>query len=483
MLRDPTAVADASAVETNENGHRMTSYDYDLFTIGAGSGGVRASRMAARYDPRVAVAEQYRVGGTCVIRGCVPKKLLVYASNFAEEFEAARGFGWTVGETRFDWKTLIANKDREIDRLNGIYVRNLNTAGVEIIQSRATLRDAHTVHLEAQGRDVTAKHILIATGGWPHMPGDVEGIEHAITSNEAFHLEDLPGHVTIVGGGYIAVEFAGIFNGLGVRTSLLYRGEQILRGFDDDLRDLLHKEMVRKGVDVRVMADVARIDKTDAGFDLTLKDGETLSTDLVMYATGRSPNVTGLGLEAAGIELGWNGHVVVDEYSRSSVPHIYAVGDVTDRFQLTPVAIHEGQAFAETVFNDNPTPVDHIAIPTAVFSQPEIGTIGISEADARELYRKVDVYKSTFRPMKHTLTGFEDRMLMKLVVDGESGRVVGCHIMGEGAGEMIQVLGIAVRMGATKADFDATMAVHPTAAEELVTMREKTSSWTAEAAE
>ncbi len=461
----------------------MTSYDYDLFTIGAGSGGVRASRMAAQYGARVAVAEEYRVGGTCVIRGCVPKKLFVYASHFAEEFENAKGFGWSVGETSFDWKTLIASKDREIDRLNGIYIRNLQNSNVEIIQSRAVLKDAHTVHLESEGRDVTAKTILIATGGWPHLPDDVPGIEHAISSNEAFHLEDLPKHITIVGGGYIAVEFAGIFNGMGVDTTLLYRGEQILRGFDDDLRDMLHEEMGKKGIDVRVMSDLARIDQGDNGFDLTLKNGDRLKTGLVMYATGRRPNVRGLGLESAGVELGWNGHVVVDEFSRSSVENIYAVGDVTDRAALTPVAIREGAAFAETVFNDNPVAVDHATIPTAVFAQPEIGTVGLTEAQAREMYRKLDIYKSTFRPMKHTLSGSDEKMLMKLIVDGESGRVVGCHIMGPDAGEMAQVLGIAIKMGATKADFDATIAVHPTASEELVTMREVSYSWTAEAAE
>ncbi len=461
----------------------MATYDYDLFTIGAGSGGVRASRMAAQHGARVAVAEEYRVGGTCVIRGCVPKKLFVYASHFSEDFENAAGFGWSVGDSTFDWKALIANKDREIDRLNGIYIRNLQNSDVEIIQSRATLKDAHTVHLEAEGRDVTAERILIATGAWPFVPDDVPGAEHAITSNEAFHLDALPEHITIVGGGYIAVEFAGIFNGLGVQTTLLYRGEQILRGFDDDLRDMLHEEMGKKGIDVRVMSDIARIEPNGGKYDLTLKNGDHLSTGLVMYATGRKPNVSGLGLEQAGVELGWNGHVVVDEYSKTSVDNIYAVGDVTDRANLTPVAIREGAAFAETVYNNNPVAVDHTTIPTAVFSQPEIGTVGLTEAEAREMYRKLDIYKSSFRPMKHTLSGSDEKMLMKIIVDGESQRVVGCHIMGPDAGEMAQLLGIALKMGATKADFDATIAVHPTAAEELVTMREVTSTWTAEAAE
>lgn len=451
----------------------MSAYDYDLFVIGAGSGGVRAARMSAGHGARVAVAEEYRVGGTCVIRGCVPKKLFVYASHFAEEFEASRGFGWTPGEARFDWARLIANKDREIDRLNGLYIKGLKAAGVGILQTRARLKDAHTVHLEADGRDVTADKILIATGAWPFVP-DVEGAEHAITSNEAFHLDRLPDHITIVGGGYIAVEFAGIFNGLGVKTTLVYRGEEILRGFDDDLRAGLHEAMDAKGIDVRVMSDIERIAPAgEGGYEITLNSGDVLSTGLVMYATGRVPNAEGLGLEAAGVKRGWNGHVAVDEYSQTSVPNIYAVGDVTDRVNLTPVAIREGAAFAETVFNDNPTAVDHETIASAVFSQPEIGTVGLTEAEARERLNSVDIYKSAFRPMKHTLSGLDERMLMKLVVDGESGVVVGCHILGDGAGEMIQALGIAVRMGATKADFDATVAVHPTAAEELVTMREK----------
>ncbi len=461
----------------------MATYDYDLFTIGAGSGGVRASRMASQYEARVAVAEEHRVGGTCVIRGCVPKKLFVYASHFHEEFEAAKGFGWTVGDTSFDWSTLIANKDQEIDRLNSIYIRNLEASNVEIIQSRAVLKDAHTVHLVGQDRDVTAERILIATGGWPHLPADVPGIEHAISSNEAFHLENLPDHITVVGGGYIAVEFAGIFNGLGVKTTQLYRGEQILRGFDDDVRDMLHEEMVKKGVDIRVGSDIASIEKTDSGFDLTLKDGSSMQTGLVMYATGRRPNVQGLGLENAGVELGRNGHVVVDTYSQSSVPNIYAVGDVTDRAALTPVAIREGAAFAETVYNNNPIAVDHALIPTAVFSQPQIGTVGLTEAQALEAHGTVDIYRSAFRPMKNTLSGSDEKMLMKLIVDKASQRVVGCHVMGSDSGEMAQLLGIAVKMGATKADFDATIAVHPTAAEELVTMREVTETITAQAAE
>jgi glutathione reductase (NADPH) len=457
-------------------------FDYDLFVIGAGSGGVRASRMGAKHGAKVAVAEEYRIGGTCVIRGCVPKKLFAYASRFGKSFEDAKGFGWSVADASFDWPTLIANKDREIDRLNSIYIRNLDRAGVEILQTRAVLQDQNTIHLVGEDRSVTAKTILIATGATPFVP-ELPGAEHAISSNEAFHLKSLPEHITVVGGGYIAVEFAGIFAGLGARVSLLYRGPQILRGFDDDVRDHLAAEMRKRGIDVRVECEVAAIEASNDGFELELKSGDTLATGLAMYATGRVPNTRGLGLEQAGVELGWNGHVVVDEYSRTSVPNIYAVGDVTDRVALTPVAIHEGAAFAETVFNDTPTPVDHDMIPTAVFSEPEIGTVGISEADAREKYRKVDIYKSTFRPMKHTLSGRDTQMLMKLIVDGESDRMLGCHIIGEDAAEMAQVLAIPLRMGATKAQFDATMALHPSAAEELVTMSEKWLPEQAEAAE
>lgn len=451
----------------------MSKYDYDLFVIGAGSGGVRASRMAAQFGAKVAVAEEYRVGGTCVIRGCVPKKLFVYASHFAGEFEDAAGFGWTVGETKFSWETLVANKDREIDRLNGIYIRNLEKAGVEIIASRAVLKDAHTVHLVAEGRDVTAGKILIATGATPFKPHTVAGIEHAITSNEAFHLPELPRRAIVVGGGYIAVEFAGIFNGLGVETTLLYRRDRILRGFDEDLRAGLMDEMRKKGLHLRLWAEIVSIERRGGSLRVTLKDGETVETDLVMYATGRVPNSSGLGLEEAGVAIRKNGAIEVDAWSRTSVPDIYAVGDVTDRANLTPVAIREGAAFAETVFNGNPTAVDHSIIPTAVFSQPEIGTVGLTEHEARERHEAVDIYKTTFRPMKHTLSGRDEKTLMKLVVDGESDRVLGVHLMGPGSGELIQAVGIAVTLGATKAQFDRTVAVHPTAAEELVTLREK----------
>jgi glutathione reductase (NADPH) len=436
----------------------MSDFDYDLFVIGAGSGGVRAARMSAGYGAKVAVAEEYRVGGTCVIRGCVPKKLFVYASRFGGEFEDSVGFGWRIEGAKFDWKTLVTNKDKEIDRLNGIYVRNLQASGVDLIMDRAEVTGPNSIRLVEEGREVTARYILIAAGGWPFLP-ELPGIEHAITSNEAFHLDELPESIAVVGAGYIAVEFAGIFAGLGVDVSLLYRGDQILRGFDDDLRDGLAKAMRARGIDVRVNTDVAAIEKTGKGYRLALKNGDMLDAGLVMYATGRNPNTDGLGLEKAGVELGWNGHVVVDEYSKSSVDNIYAVGDVADRVALTPVAIREGAAVAETLFNNNPTPVDHDFIPTAVFSEPEIGTVGLTEAQAREM------------------------MIMKLLVDAESDTVVGCHILGPDAGEMAQILAIPMRMGATKADFDATMALHPSAAEELVTMREKWRPPEAEAAE
>ena len=452
----------------------MSGFDYDLFVIGAGSGGVRAARIAARYGARVAVAEEYRVGGTCVIRGCVPKKLFVYASKFAEEFEDALGFGWTTDKVTFDWQTLIENKDKEIDRLNKAYIRNLEGAGAELILERATVEDANTVRL-ASGRKVTARYILIATGATPFVPRHLPGHELAITSNEAFHLERLPARIVIVGGGYIAVEFAGIFSGLGVETVLVYRGEQILRGFDEDIRTHLAGEMKKKGIEIRTHADVSAIERSGSGVRVTLNDGTGFGAGQIMFATGRIPNVMDLGLDKAGVELTPHYAVKVDDHSRSSVPSIYAVGDVTNRVNLTPVAIREGHAFADTVFGGKDVVVDHSLIPTAVFSQPEIGTVGLTEAQAREQFRSIDIYKSSFRPMKHTLSGRDERMLMKLVVDGETDRVLGCHICGPDAGEMAQLLGISVRLGAKKSDFDATMAVHPTAAEELVTMREK---WT-----
>lgn len=452
----------------------MSGFDYDLFVIGAGSGGVRAARIAARYGAKVAVAEEYRVGGTCVIRGCVPKKLFVYASKFAEEFEDAIGFGWTTDKVSFDWATLVENKDREIDRLNKAYIRNLEGAGAELILERATVEDANTVRL-ASGRKVTARYILIATGATPFVPRHLPGHELAITSNEAFHLDRLPSRIVIVGGGYIAVEFAGIFSGLGVETVLVCRGAQILRGFDDDIRNHLAGEMKKKGIELRTQADVSAIERSGTGVRVTLNDGTGFGAGQIMFATGRIPNVIDLGLDKVGVELTPHYAIKVDEYSRTNVPSIYAVGDVTNRANLTPVAIREGHAFADTVFGGKDVKVDHALIPTAVFSQPEIGTVGLTEAQARESFRAVDIYKTSFRPMKHTLSGRDERMLMKLVVDGETDRVLGCHICGTDAGEMVQLLGISLRLGAKKSDFDATMAVHPTAAEELVTMREK---WT-----
>ncbi|MBT5192525.1 MAG: glutathione-disulfide reductase [Rhodospirillaceae bacterium] len=450
----------------------MMAYDFDLFVFGAGSGGVRASRIAAGHGARVAVAEEYRYGGTCVIRGCVPKKLFVYASHFSEDFEDAESFGWTVGKASFDWSKLIANKDREIDRLNGIYINLLDSAGVRRYDGRARLRDAHTIEI---GDDVvTSERILLATGGTPTFP-DVPGIEHAISSNEAFHLETLPEHITIVGGGYIAVEFAGIFNGLGRKVTQLYRSEQILRGFDDDVRHHLAGEIRKKGIDLRTDTNVTAIEKTGEGYRLTLTNGETLDTGLIMYATGRHPNSGDLGLEAVGVELAKGGAVKVDEWSQTNIPHIHAVGDLTDRIALTPVALMEGHAYADTVFGNLPRQPNHVDVPAAVFSQPSVGTVGLTEAEARAQIGDVDIYKSTFTPMKHTLTPSEEKTLMKLIVDAKTDRVVGCHVVGPDAAEMVQGIGIALRCNATKAQFDATVGIHPSSAEELVTMRSK---WT-----
>ena len=448
------------------------SFEYDLFVIGAGSGGVRAARMSASHGAKVAIAEEHRVGGTCVIRGCVPKKLFVYASHFAEEFEDAAGFGWEVGQSSFEWSKLVANKDTEIDRLNKIYMRNLKASGVEILNGRAVFKDAHTVLLD--GREITANYILIAVGATPFMP-QIEGIEHAISSNEAFYLKDFPSDITIVGGGYIAVEFAGIFNGLGANVTLVYRGEEILRGFDGDIRTHVQEEMIKKGIDIQIQNDVTSIKKVGKGFEVSFKNGTRRETSCVMYATGRVPYVQGLGLDTVDVELGSKGEIKVDAYSQTSVDNIYAVGDVTDRSQLTPIAIREGAAFAETVFNNTPLAVDHSNIPTAVFSQPPVGTVGMTEEEARDNKFDVDIYKSVFRPMKHTLSGRDEKTLMKLVVDRKTDKVLGLHIVGPDSGEMIQAFGIAVKMGATKSQFDATVAVHPTAAEELVTMKQPVS--------
>jgi glutathione reductase (NADPH) len=444
---------------------------------------VRAARIAAGHGARVMIAEEYRVGGTCVIRGCVPKKLLVYASRYADDFEDAAGYGWSVGEPDFDWKKLIANKDREIARLEAAYTANLERAKVAIVKSRAVLDDAHTVRLLATGETVRAKHILISTGAAPHMGADIAGLDHVISSNEAFHLGELPKRILIQGGGYIAVEFAGIFNGLGSEVTLVYRGENILRGFDDDVREHLRSEMERRGIRIVTRQTVDAVEKTEHCLCAELSDRQSFMVDRVMFATGRKPNVRGLGLEAAGVKLSQTGGIAVDKFSQTAVPHIYAVGDVTDRINLTPVAIREGHAFADTVFGNKPTAVDHANVPTAVFSEPEVGVVGLTEAQARERLAHVDIYKTSFRPMKMTLAGRDTRAFFKLVVDGATDRVVGCHIVGPDAGEMIQLVGIAVRMKATKADFDATMAVHPTAAEELVTLREKAMTYRREAAE
>ncbi len=448
----------------------MAHYDFDLITIGAGSGGVRASRMAASFGARVAVIEERYLGGTCVNVGCIPKKLLVYASEYGPALEEAAGFGWSIAPGKFEWTRLIANKNREIQRLNGIYGDVLTSAGATIIDGRATLVDAHTVAVGE--RRLSAEYVLIATGSWPVVP-PVNGAEHAITSNEAFFLKELPASVILVGGGYIACEFAGIFHGLGVKVTQLYPRELFMRGFDDDLRVMLAEEMRKRGVELRFNADVTRIERIGKGVRATLNDGSMLDADLIMYATGRAPNTCGIGLERAGVELDAAGAVVVDRYSRSSQPNIYAVGDCTNRAMLTPVAIAEGQAVAETLFNHKPTAVDYSLVPSAVFSQPNVGTVGMTEAQARERLGEIDIYKSHFRPLRHTISGRDERTFMKLVVERQTDRVVGCHMVGADAGEIIQGLAVALRCNATKADFDATIAIHPTAAEEFVTMRKR----------
>ncbi|MEM7060719.1 MAG: glutathione-disulfide reductase [Pseudomonadota bacterium] len=446
----------------------MADFDFDLFVIGGGSGGVRAARMSASYGAKVGLAEEYRYGGTCVIRGCVPKKLMVYASSFSEAFEDAAGFGWSVGTATHDWSKLIANKDSEIGRLEGIYMSILDNNDVTHFRSRTVVVDPHTVKL-ADGQTFRTKHILVATGGTPFVP-EFPGSEHAITSNDIFHLTDMPKRAVIVGGGYIASEFAGILCGLGSEVTQVYRRDLILRGFDDEVRQHVSDEMAAKGITFRYKADIAKIEKTDDGLKITYEDGSNQVADQVLYATGRIPNTTGLGLEDAGVALGKKGEVIVDAWSQTNVPSIYAVGDVTDRLALTPVAIREGAAFAETVFNATPTKADHALVPTAVFTQPEIGTTGLTEEQARA-EGEIEVYSAAFRPMLATLSGRQEKMLMKMIVAKDSQKVLGVHIIGHGAGEMIQLAGIPVKMGATKADFDQTVAVHPTAAEELVTMK------------
>ena len=449
----------------------MGSFDYDFFVIGGGSGGVRAGRLIAGMGKRVGIAEEYRWGGTCVIRGCVPKKLMVYASSFSEEFHAAKGFGWRVGETSFDWNTLISNKDAEIDRLEGLYRKGLDNNGAEILDTRAELTGPNEIYLKALDKTVTAEKILVAVGGTPTRDAGVEGSEFCITSDEVFHLEEQPDEIVIAGGGYIAVEFACIFAGLGTKVTLIYRGEEILRGFDGDLRTLLHQEMEARGITVICGEVFTKIERADGGKLIAhTSGGKALPADQVMLAIGRGPATAGLGLEKAGVETDGRGFIKVDAYSKTSVENIWAVGDVTNRVALTPVAIHESMCLIETEFKNNPTSPDHELIATAVFSQPEIGTIGLGEEVAAEKYTEVEVFRAHFRPMKNTLSGAADKMLMKIIVDAATDRVVGLHVMGHGAGEMAQTLGVAVKMGATKADFDRTMAVHPTAAEELVTM-------------
>jgi len=458
------------------------SDDVDLFVIGAGSGGVRAARVAAEHGARVMIAEEYRVGGTCVIRGCVPKKLLVYASRFSHEFADAAGYGWTVSPPSFDWPSLIANKDREIARLEAAYIAGLQNAGVTIVKSRAVMEGAHELRLVATGAAVRADHVLVATGARPSN-GMIPGIEHVISSNEAFHLPEFPARILIQGGGYIAVEFACIFAGLGAQVTLVYRGENILRGFDDDVRSHLRAEMEKGGIRIVTGRIVAAVEQTATGMRSKLSDGQAIETDRVMFAIGRRPNVAGFGLETAGVALSENGGIAVDPYSRSSASNVYAVGDVTNRVNLTPVAIREGQAFADTVFGNRPTAVDHAHVPTAVFSEPEVGAIGMTEAMARARLAAVDVYRASFRPLKAMLSGRDTRMLMKLVVDGSTDCVVGCHVVGPDAAEIIQLVGVAVTMKARKSDFDAAMAVHPTAAEELVTLRTPVARYSREAAE
>ncbi|MEL6568160.1 MAG: glutathione-disulfide reductase [Pseudomonadota bacterium] len=451
-------------------------YDFDLFVIGAGSGGVRAGRLAALSGERVAIAEEYRVGGTCVIRGCVPKKFMVYASAFRKQFKAAKGYGWDVGEPNFDWNTFSQAMHAEVDRLSGIYMRNMANAGVEVIEERAEFVDEHTLRLVKSDRTVTAKRILIATGGTPWRPDDLPGVERTITSNEIFHLEKLPKHLVIAGGGYIACEFAHVFAGLGVETCLIYRGETVLNGFDFDVRTEVHEGLKNAGVRVitnTVFESIEESGEADAPHRIKLTNGTVLDADVVMMAVGRQPATEGLNCEAAGVELGRRGAVIVDDTSKTSVDHIFAVGDVIDKVQLTPVAIREGHALADTLYNDNPWQFDYDDIATAVFTQPEVGTVGLSEAQARADHGKIDIYKTRFRPMKNMLSGDETRTMMKLVVRASDEKVLGVHLVGPDSAEIIQAIGIAVKMGVTKPDFDRTCAVHPTVAEELVTMRNK----------
>ena len=448
----------------------MTHYDYDLFVIGAGSGGVRAASMASGHGVKVAIAEQRYLGGTCVNVGCVPKKLFVYASKFQEHFDAAAGFGWTVGKSTFNWASLIANKNQEVERLHAAYNNRLQKSGVRIITGRANLLDAHTVAVD--GKQYSADRILIATGGWPFVP-DMPGKQHIVTSNDMFFLDQLPKRIIIVGGGYIAVEFASILHGLGVNTTICHRGHKLLHGFDEDIRDFLAHEMTQKGINILFNTDIEAIESAaDDGLAVRLIDGSKMSTDLVMYATGRTPNSSGFGLEALGVALDSEGAIKVNGDYQTNVPSIYALGDVTDRVNLTPVAIAEGMALVNKLYVKQPRPVDYDNIPTAVFSQPTIGTIGLTEAQAREKYPDIDIYKANFTPMKNTLSDMDEKTLMKMIVVRSTDRVVGMHMVGTDAPEIIQGMAVAIRAGATKAVFDSTIGIHPTAAEEFVTMRE-----------
>lgn len=443
-------------------------YDYDLITIGGGSGGVRASRMSAGHGARVALIEADRLGGTCVNVGCIPKKLFSYAAHFAGDFDEARGYGWSASQPLFDWKTLLANKDREISRLNGVYARLLQEAGVEVVHGRGRVLDAHSVAVG--DRVLTARHLLVATGGHAVKP-DIPGAALGITSDQAFYLEALPRRVALIGGGYIAVEFASIFNGLGVETTLVHRGARLLRGFDDELGTVLAEELVQHGVTLVLNEAVQALAQAGGALQVTLGSGRTLDADLVMFATGRQPNVAGLGLQEAGVALAPNGAVLVNDFFCSSVPSIHAIGDVIDRVQLTPVAIAEGMALVRTLFKGEPSALDYANIPTAVFSYPNIGTVGLTESQARERHANIKVYRTRFRPLKATVSGSTERVFMKLIVAGDSDRVLGAHMVGAEAGEIIQGVAIALQCGATKAQFDATIGIHPTTAEEFVTLR------------
>ncbi|MCJ8337967.1 MAG: glutathione-disulfide reductase [Pseudomonadales bacterium] len=452
----------------------MAEFDFDLFVIGAGSGGVRTARMAAAKGVKVAITEDLYLGGTCVNVGCVPKKLFVYSSHYADDFKEAKGFGWSVGESKFDWPTLRDNKTKEIERLNGIYHNMLVNSGCTLIEGRGVMIDAHTV--EVAGVQYSAERILVATGGWPFVP-EFPGSQHVISSNEVFFLETFPKRAMVVGGGYIAVEFAGIFAGLGAKTELLYRGELFLRGFDNEVRKFVAQEVAKKAVNLNFNCDIESIEKqADGSLLVTTKDGKTIETDCVMYATGRVPKVAGIGLEQLGVEQAKNGAIIVNENFQSSVPSVYALGDVIDRVQLTPVALAEGMALVNHLYNEGSADVDYDLIATAVFCQPNIGTVGLSEEQAREQYSDIDVYVSDFRAMKHTLSGSDERTLMKLIVDKATDKVLGVHMVGPDSGEIIQGIAIALKAGATKAVFDSTIGIHPTAAEEFVTMRSATRS-------